>query len=652
MSKINILQPNVFNMISAGEVVERPSSVVKELVENSIDAGATSVDIFVEQGGLLKIQVSDNGIGIEKDDMRSAFLPHATSKLKNITDLDSLATLGFRGEALASISSVSEVTLVSSYKGNSSKICLSGGKVTLESEDSRAQGTIITVENLFFNTPARLKFMKKASSELHYVEDAVRMLILANPSIRISLSNEDGEILRNDGGELIDTIYSVYGAKIADNLLEIKQNQQGAIKVAGYISKVDFTKPNRTYQTIIVNGRAVQDVTVQTAVEKAYAEFLMKRTYPVFVLDIVMPFDDVDVNVHPSKTEIRFVDKQAVFSAVYHAALDTINDSISGVAYGFDIQKNNDSSAILTQNLSNQADFLQNSNKKSENIVQTHIDTSKLFSGKTTPKNYTSFNDFGGFSSVSNKSVLKDSQLSAFDDIDFANSCAKDICSNKERDSANENSGPYWNFNENSALTTDTDDSIGVFDGKIVGQIFDTYIVCERGDFVYLIDQHAAHERILYDSILKKFNVEFKQLLLIPYKLTMTGEEEEYFDKIVPNLEKLGFDIEHDGKTYLIKAVPEPVSKINFAKFFADLFANMQSESELTLENLLKDKLCQQACKAAIKGGDSLSRAQIERVLKNYVDENGNLPTKCPHGRPAVIAFTKTDVEKMFKRIV
>lgn len=165
------------------------------------------------------------------------------------------------------------------------------------------------------------------------------MLILANPSIRISLSNEDGEILRNDGGELIDAIYSVYGAKIADNLLEIKQNQQGAIKIAGYISKVDFTKPNRTYQTIIVNGRAVQDVTVQTAVEKAYAEFLMKRTYPVFVLDVVMPFDDVDVNVHPSKTEIRFVDKQAVFSAVYHAALDTINDSISGVAYGFDIAK-------------------------------------------------------------------------------------------------------------------------------------------------------------------------------------------------------------------------------------------------------------------------------------------------------------------------
>lgn len=653
MSKINILQPNVFNMISAGEVVERPSSVVKELVENSIDAGATSIDILVEQGGLLKIQVSDNGVGIEKDDMRNAFLPHATSKLKNITDLDSLATLGFRGEALASISSVSEVTLISSYKGVSSKICLSGGKVALECEDSRAQGTIITVENLFFNTPARLKFMKKASSELHYVEDVVRMLILANPSIRISLSNEDGLVVRNDGGTLLDAIYSVYGAKIADNLLEIKQNQQGKIKIAGYVSKVDFVKPNRTYQTIIVNGRAVQDVTVQTAVEKAYAEFLMKRTYPVFILDVLMPFDDVDVNVHPSKTEIRFVDKQAVFSAVYHATLDTINESISGVAYGFDIGMQNDNAdGILSQNTRNQADFEQNTTKNADKIVQTHIDTSKLFSGKTTPKNYTSFNDFGSFSSVSNKSVLKDSPLSAFDDKGFANS----FTTQSDEIAGDDFVSDFNQYRQNNADTIsqsdENDDGIGVFDGKIVGQIFDTYIVCERGELVYLIDQHAAHERILYDRILKKFNVEFKQPLLIPYKLTMTGEEEEYFDKIVPNLEKLGFDLEHDGKTYLIKAVPEPVSKVNFAKFFADLFANMQSENELTLENLLKDKLCQQACKAAIKGGDSLSRAQIERVIKNYVDENGNLPTKCPHGRPAVIAFSKTDVEKMFKRIV
>ncbi len=644
MSKINVLEPNVFNMISAGEVVERPSSVVKELIENSIDAGASEVSVYVEDGGIRKIQVSDNGIGIEKDDMRKAFLPHATSKLKNIVDLDSLSTLGFRGEALASISSVSEVTLSSKSKNQdiASKITLSGGKVTFEGDDSRAEGTVISVENLFFNTPARLKFLKKGVSELNYVKDVVRMLILANPSVRIELSNEEGTLLRNEGGTLSDAIFSVYGAKTADNLLEICDEYGGAIKVSGFTSKVDYTKANRTYQTIIVNGRAVEDQTVQTAVEKAYSEYLMKRTYPMFVLDILMPFDDVDVNVHPSKTEVRFRDKHAVFSAVYHAVQNTINNSLKNVAFGFDVEQNPTEN---TQNATKQSDFSNNFDfepvrKPQVNYAQSAIDTSKLFSGKTTPKNYFGFD----IPSRDSDSVLNDSPISFSKDFTHSSNRFDGVKSVA--------------CDDNGILTTvkeDTDyveNDYAVFDGKIVGQIFDTYIICERGDLVYLIDQHAAHERILYDRIVDKFNVEHTQPLLIPFKLTMTGEESEYFERILPNLQNLGFEIGKSGSAYTINAVPEPVAQVNFSKFFSDLFANMQSESELTLQNLLKDKLCQQACKAAIKGGQSLSRAQIERVIKNYVDENGNLPTKCPHGRPAVVAFSAKDIEKLFKRIV
>lgn len=646
MSKINVLEPNVFNMISAGEVVERPSSVVKELVENSIDAGASEVSIYVEDGGIRKIQVSDNGIGIEKEDMRKAFLPHATSKLKNIVDLDSLSTLGFRGEALASISSVSEVSMSSKSKNanSASKIMLSGGKVTLEGEDSRAEGTIINVENLFFNTPARLKFLKKGASELNYIKDTVRMLILANPSVRITLSDEDGVVLTNEGGALVDAIYSVYGAKTADNLIEIADNTVGSIKVAGFTSKVDFVKSNRTYQTIIVNGRAVEDQTVQTAAEKAYSEFLMKRTYPMFVLDILMPFDDVDVNVHPSKTEVRFRDKHAVFSAVYHAVQNTINASLQNVAFGFDMSK------CEGENDTKQTDFAANVDRIAEEkpratFAQTSIDTSKLFSGKTVPKNYFGFE----FQSPNKQdSMLNESHFSKPLDLDFANSSNDkkfgiEIASDVETTIIEENDAQFESKN---------DEPYEVFDGKIVGQIFDTYIICERGDLVYLIDQHAAHERILYDRIVENFNVEHKQPLLIPFKLNMTGEECEYFERILPNLEKLGFDIVKNGNVYLIDAVPEPVAQVNFSKFFADLFANMTSENELTLQSLLKDKLCQQACKAAIKGGQSLSRAQIERVIKYYVDENGNLPTKCPHGRPAVVAFSAKDIEKLFKRIV
>lgn len=639
MSKINILEPNVFNMISAGEVVERPSSVVKELVENSIDAGASEISIYIEDGGLRKILVSDNGIGIDKEDIRNAFLPHATSKLKNIIDLDSLATLGFRGEALASISSVSEVTLTthSKQQNTSNKIVLSGGKVTFEGEDNRAEGTAISVENLFFNTPARLKFLKKASSELNYIKDIVRMLILANPQLAITLSNEEGILLQNEGGELIDAIYSVYGAKTSDNLLPIVE-YDSLINVSGYISRVDYTKSNRTYQTIIVNGRAVEDQTIQTAVERAYADYLMKRTYPMFVLDIIMPFDEVDCNVHPSKTEVRFRDKHAVFSAVFHAVQNTINASLHDANFGFDVTQNDaDAPQIKVENDTLTSEIATVEQGKSTEIyTQTSIDTSKLFSGKTMPKNYAAY-DFA--ISQNSQSALKESVISTYVSQDFTHNCRQnDDCLVTNEEETLQNS----DFEEQS-----------VFDGKIIGQIFDTYIICQRGELVYIIDQHAAHERILYDRILEKFSVEYSQPLLIPYKVTMTGEECEYFEKILPNLITLGFEIEQStSSTYLIKAVPEPVAKVNFSKFFADLFDNMLNENQLTLENLLKDQLCQQACKGAIKGGEALTRSQLERVIKYYVDENGNLPAKCPHGRPAVIAFSAKDIEKLFKRIV
>lgn len=639
MSKINILEPNVFNMISAGEVVERPSSVVKELVENAIDAGASEISIYVEDGGLRKILVSDNGIGIDKEDIRNAFLPHATSKLKNIIDLDSLATLGFRGEALASISSVSEVTLTthSKQQNTSNKIVLSGGKVTFEGEDNRAEGTAISVENLFFNTPARLKFLKKASSELNYIKDIVRMLILANPQLAITLSNEEGILLQNEGGELIDAIYSVYGAKTSDNLLPIVE-YNSLINVSGYISRVDYTKSNRTYQTIIVNGRAVEDQTIQTAVERAYADYLMKRTYPMFVLDIIMPFDEVDCNVHPSKTEVRFRDKHAVFSAVFHAVQNTINASLHDANFGFDVTQNDaDAPQIKVENDTLTSEIATVEQGKSTEIyTQTSIDTSKLFSGKTMPKNYAAY-DFA--ISQNRQSALKESVVSTYATQDFTHNYQQnDDCSVTNEEETLQNS----DFEEQS-----------VFDGKIIGQIFDTYIICQRGELVYIIDQHAAHERILYDRILEKFCVEYSQPLLIPYKVTMTGEECEYFEKILPNLVSLGFEIEQStSSTYLIKAVPEPVAKVNFSKFFADLFDNMLNENQLTLENLLKDQLCQQACKGAIKGGEALTRSQLERVIRYYVDENGNLPAKCPHGRPAVIAFSAKDIEKLFKRIV
>lgn len=659
MGKINILTPNVFNMLAAGEVVQNPASVVKELVENAIDAGATIIDVFIQNGGITKIQVSDNGIGIIPEDMRAAFLPHATSKLKNIIDLDSLSTLGFRGEALASIASVSEVTLISKSKSceTAAKIVLNAGTVIEELPASRNEGTIITVENLFFNTPARLKFLKKASSEQHAILDTIRKIVLANPHISITLESEDGKLISHQSGELIDAIYSVYDAKTAEKLLEIKEPSRNGIRVGGYVSKVDFTRSNRSCQTVIVNGRTVEDATVTAACEKAYAEYLMKRNYPLFVLDIIMPFEDVDSNVHPTKTEVRFRDKQAVFGAVYYAVSQTIKDSLSATAIGFDVSKdtaNRKDSNETTANAAKTADinnkpkisvFDEIKNTKTyettltkpaknefDGAVQTKIDTSALYSLKTQPS--MSRRDFSLTSGIK---TLKESQIGIYTDEPITTDSSDKINYVKTDYSTKEN--------DNAADSR-------VFDGKIIGQIFDTYLLVERDERVYIIDQHAAHERILYDRIVEKFSAEYSQPLLIPYKIHPTDDETQYLDKAMPKLISFGFEFEKNGDNYLLKAVPEPLSGLDYNKIFGELFENIVLDDELSLAQLIKDKLCQQACKAAIKGGEPLSREQIERVIRNYVNEDGDLPAKCPHGRPAVIAVSKYDVEKLFKRIV
>lgn len=614
MGRINILEPSVFNMIAAGEVVERPASVVKELVENSIDAGATDVHIFIEEGGIRKIQVTDNGIGILKEDLKSAVLPHATSKVKDISDLDTISTLGFRGEALASISSVSEFSISSKPASQEigASITVSGGKIGEVIDEERQPGTQITVENLFFTTPARLKFLKKPVNEKHAVIDTVKALVLSNPYISITLEDSEGDIISNRSGELIDAVYSVYDAKLAANLIKIVTDDSRAIKVNGYISKIDYSKPTRALQTIIVNGRPVEDETVTAAVERAYQDYLMKRQYPVFILDILVPFEDVDANVHPSKTEVRFRDKNAVFSAVFHAVQDTILESIAKVK----VNNEDTSSVIINEPLENsketsftesvkepaeaKKDNFQNifakSYEKKEEVIQTRIDTSALF------------------------------------DIKLENA----------------KSEPKKNTESPVKIV----ETYEVFDGKIVGQVFDTYIILEQDGKVYIIDQHAAHERILYDKIIKRFNPEYQQKLLIPYKLETNTEEAEYLDKIYPQLKTFGFEIENNGLTYFVNAVPDCVSRMNFSKFFSELFKNILSDGEIKLTEILKESICQKACKAAIKGGEALTREQLSRVIKTFLGETGELPSQCPHGRPAVITLTKDDFEKMFKRIV
>lgn len=647
MGRINLLGPGVFNMISAGEVVERPSSVVKELVENSIDAGATEISVFIEDGGIRRISVSDNGSGILKDDMRAAFLPHATSKLCEIADLDTIATLGFRGEALASIASVSEVTLVSRADGADAarKIRLEAGKVTEESEDSRAKGTSVTVENLFFNTPARLKFLKKASTEQGYVEDAVEKIVLANPSLKITLTSEKGVLLAHDGGNLADAMADVYPHLDMSRFIAVDRVSSSGVRVSGYVSAVDYTAPTRSRQTVIVNGRVVENDTVSAAVDKAYRDYLVKRTFPMYVLDVIVPFDEVDVNVHPAKAEVRFRNKNAVFGAVFRAVDEAIKASFGSEKHGFSPVSTGSADAAAT-------------------YEQTAIDTAALFGDmpentssdrlgakenpvRDLPFNLGSLRGIG----VSRAGRAAEKRIPSYE-IDGAHLYGGTPADGKDDLYDDAYALSKISEDEDKDFANSSNTRFRLFDGEVVGQVFDTYLIVERADVVYVIDQHAAHERVLYDKLSASLSSEFSQSLLIPYKLRLSGAEEEYFDKIVPALNDMGFAIEKKPGSYLVYAVPEPVVRMNIEKFVAALFENMLDDGELKLTDLLKDVVCRDACRAAIKGGEHLSRRQIEYVLSNLIDEEGNLPQKCPHGRPAVVALTKRDFEKMFMRVV
>ena len=633
MAKINLLDPSVFNMISAGEVVERPASVVKELVENAIDAGATEIDITITDGGLKRIQVSDNGIGIDKDDIRSAFLPHATSKLSRIRDLETLSTLGFRGEALASIASVSEVTLISKTANDdvASYLYLVGGKVVDERVDSRANGTTMTVENLFYNTPARLKFMKAPSAEQRAIVSIVEKIVFSCPHISITISDGKKMIFEHQSGELKEAICSIWGGETFDKMIPVDFEKSG-IRVTGYISNLEFSKATRSWQAYIVNGRAVENKDLTLAVDKAYEGKLVKGNYPFCVLDIILPFNEVDINVHPRKSEVRFRNKSSVFSAVYYAINKAIDEANPYSATSF-MPKNENLSLgeIMTGDYSSAEDF------------GYKITNPKFISDNDAVDQLRDIPNMSAQAIQAEKQEYMDKVFKAFEErTPIIGDCSGDDqfamqCGFVDRELANK-------------MRMANPD--GFFDGVIIGQLFGTYLIVEREGVVYIIDQHAAHERIIYDKLTKRLEPKYTQPLLLPYKFKLSAEEAEYFEKVMPLLNKMGFDIDKKFENYMIYAVPDVVEEMNLDKFLSELFKNMLTDKEITLLDIVKEKVCQMACKSAIKGRDRLNPGQIYATVMSFIDEDGKLPEKCPHGRPAVVRLTKAQIEKMFKRIV
>lgn len=624
MSKINLLSSQIYNRISAGEVVERPFSVVKELVENSIDAGANNISIDILDGGVSSIVITDNGAGIEKSELKKALMPHATSKISKLSDLDNITSLGFRGEALASIASVSKIRIVSKPKSQEygAQIYAEGGQVLDVSDCSATDGTVITVNNLFFNTPVREKFLKSERGEESEISATVARFILSNPTISFRYTVNEKTVYQSFGDGFESAMVCVYGVDAVKESYYIDTIKNG-IRLNGYLGKQHYTKGNRSYQSIFLNGRYIQNQTISSAISNAYSSYMMKRQYPFYVLSITIPSEIVDVNVHPNKLDVRFANNQVVYGSVYSVVskvLDGSSEALSIVA--------DDRQKTLLNSDDLYCDYVKHNDvKKDINSYKQELSEIKKF----------------------NKLVFSDSKTESLpysenkNDDKLKESSVIDIFA--------ENKAFLESLEKKQLKPVQEEMSIAI-NLKFIGQALNTFLIFEDGVDLYFVDQHAAHERILFD----KFNQALdqgemiKQPLLIPFILNVNNQEFDFLLSKIKILNEMGIEISEFGRdTFKISSVPTFLTEINLQIFFNDILSEMDTLKSMNMQELLREKIAQKACKSAIKSGDKLSDLEISALTEKLKE---NLGLKCPHGRPVVIKISRVEIDKWFKRIV
>ncbi len=629
MANINILDKSVYNRIAAGEVVDRPYSVVKELIENSIDAGATEISINIVNGGKTLIEVYDNGCGIDKENLKKALMPHATSKINSTSDLDDIKTLGFRGEALPSIASVSKITICSKVlDANIGYTITSEGGVESEIEEFPCNnGTYISVSDLFFNTPARLKFLKSDKSEENEVNDMVARLVLANPNIAFKYTVNNEIMIESYGDGVEDSLISVYGVEAIKNSFKISNYLYG-VKIEGYVGKHNYTKPNRSYQTTILNGRYVSNSTISSAVHNAYASYLMKRRYPFFVLYITMPKEAVDVNVTPNKSDVRFVENSVVYGAIY----STISKVLDGTDSAVNIILNKKETVYKSPN-----DYKnENLNAKSEPL--------KIVNGfGESPKDIKNFTyKVDDYVSKPLLNVSEDKDLFATEPQNSTNPPIDvDIFAENKR---------YIEELERKKQQAIQQSISASKKLTFKGQVLNAFLIFDDGSDMFIIDQHAAHERLLYNKFLnlQKTNSIVKQDLLVPFYMNLNSSEHNFLLDKIPFLNDLGIDATIYSTKIEVNAIPLELTDMNLNDFFADIMEDF-SFKRLTVPNIINEKLMQKACKSAVKAGKELSNLEVNSLMKLL---DGDINLKCPHGRPIAIKITRTEIDKWFKRIV
>lgn len=703
MGKINLLPASVYNRIAAGEVVDRPYSAVKELVENSIDAGAKEIEIYVENGGKETIRVVDDGAGISREDLPAAFLPHATSKISRAEDLESIVTLGFRGEAVASIASVSKMTILSREEGKKcySLTCNGGvlGEVK-EAGESFSHGTDVCVSSLFFNAPVRLRFLKTDRAEEADITTFVARFILARPEISFRYY-VNGKIVLQSFGEGDEAAFAcVYGAETLQNCYAVNAEKHG-IKIRGYIGNQNFSKPNKSYQTTFLNGRYISNQTVAAALSNAYANYLMKRQYPFYVLHIDVPPEIVDVNVHPNKADVRFCDNKTVYGCIYRVVSEVLDGNASALEYlapeygkpraiaektaepavpaesaAFDLPR------VFAPTLSyeearramnamsetpgkpipsaTELPFSFNEEKRADEeeregeparkapAYSAEEQAAKKRIGKEEPRPRKKGALFDMFPDLSVETPVVTLNSPCGTVQSGAGEADRGVIASAEEYDAFEENKKYLLQQEAEAKARQA----YVASFTYAGKLFNTYLLYEREDEVLMIDQHAAHERLIYNRLKEKMQLRqtASQSMLIPYELRVNAGEKQFLRDNLENIRAIGFEIdetEPDG--FSVRAVPADLTDIDLSAFFAEILNGADGYRAIKIEDLLRDKLATAACKAAVKGGDDLSKAEINELFR-LID--GNFGLRCPHGRPVVVRITKNELEKMFKRIV
>ncbi len=693
MGKIVLLDDSTINKIAAGEVIERPASVVKEIVENSIDAGANNITVEIRNGGISYIRVTDNGKGIMQDDMEIAFERHATSKIRSADDLEDVKSMGFRGEALASIAEIAKVELISktTQSDNGYRVLIEGGKVLESSEYGCPNGTTITIENLFFNTPVRYKFLKKDFTESGYIEDVITRIALVHPEIAIRLVNTGKTIVQTSGnGDLKSVIYNIYGKDIAENLINIDYEYEG-MRVSGVIGKPVISRSIRTNQLLFVNKRYVKDKTLSGAAEQGFKGFITIGKHGFLILNIDMDPHLVDVNVHPAKLEVRFQEDNKVFKAVYHAIRDGLSNvdlvanasSIDGIDHP---EKNNEEKPETFNFLNNTSfrdaikpiertseiksqiansvdekfeDVMSRINKIQNMInitnkvepktetIETQIPEEKIIESKTEPQN-----------SEINLENTKSENTEKIDETKFMDMYEKMFGTAVKKSEVSEKAEDE--VKEFQPITKS--DNISVFEDnaeyklqpeyKYIGIAFNTYIIIEIKQDLYIIDQHAAHERIMYEKIKKNYYNEAdkdSQLMLLPDIITLTNKEMGIYKDNREMFRKAGFMVDEFGEnTIKLSGVPTILLDLETKELFLEALDEINTVARTARKEIEEKFIATVACKAAVKAHMVLERQEVEALLNELLVLPN--PFTCPHGRPTAIRMTKNDIEKKFSR--